>query len=727
MGDWRNWYQEVANSKPLFKTIYTTVIIGILVSAFYVFSAIKSPITASSTSWLSSPSPGPSLKLGFLPHLPISTSLLTAYSRAGDFCSSWVSFNETCYRDVIIWNAMISACTENRCFNMALDLFVEMIKEEPGFDSTTLLIVVSTLSHMKSLKQGKIFHSLSIKSGMLADSSLCNALVDMYAKCGDLNSSECMFAGMDCRDIVSWNTIMSGCLSNDHPEESLLYFKEMSCSRERADYVSLSSAIAVCACLGVFSHGQVIHGWVIKLGYEEGSYVSVANSLISLYSQCGDIEAAETVFRDMQHKDIVSWNAIINGFTSNGKIKEAFDLLNEMQLMGSVQPDVATVVTIMSLCAEFMLLREGRSAHGYAMRRLMGYDVIVMNSLINFYSKCSCVAKAELLFSTISVKDLVSWNTMISGYIQNGDSKKAQSLFKEMLYFSSQFSTSTLFAILPSCNSLESLEFGRSIHCWQLKVGFSNNNNAINPLMDMYINCGDLMAAFALLQRISLVGDTFCWNTVIVACTRNGHFRVAFETFNTMRQQGNVSHDSVTLVNVILACGMLELASQGKSLHGLALKSLMGSDTRVLNVLITMYSRCRDIESARLVFSLSSNRNLCSWNCMISAFSQNKAEIRALELFRSLEFKPDEITIVSVLSACTQLGVLRHGREMHGRVSRMCFQENSFISAALLDMYSNCKGPSQLQCITILIPLQQRSNMKLTLMLLTFPPLQVNS
>lgn len=125
---------------------------------------------------------------------------------------------------------MISACTENHCFNLALDFFVEMIKEGTGFDSTTLLIVVSTLSRMKYLKRGKIFHTLSIKSGMLSDCCLCNALVDMYAKCGDLNSSACVFAEMDCRDTVSWNTVMSGCLSNDHPEQSLLYFKEMNFS-----------------------------------------------------------------------------------------------------------------------------------------------------------------------------------------------------------------------------------------------------------------------------------------------------------------------------------------------------------------------------------------------------------------------------------------------------------------------------------------------------------------
>ncbi|KAL5741081.1 hypothetical protein ACOSQ2_030261 [Xanthoceras sorbifolium] len=631
------------------------------------------------------------LKVGFLANLPTSTSLLTAYSRAGDFRSSWDLFNETCNKDVIFWNAIITASVENKCLSMALHFFVEMIEVGIGFDSTTLLIVVSALSQLNFLKQGGVVHCLSVKAGMLSDCSLCNALMDMYAKCGELNSSECMFAGMECRDIVSWNTIVSGCLHNDHPEKSLLYFREMTCcsgEQVRPDNTSLSCVIS--ACLGKLSYGQVIHGLGIKLGYVDSSYISVANSLISLYSECGNIQAAESVFCEMTHKDIISWNAMIDGFASNGKIEEAFDFLHEMQLMGSVRADMATVVSVIPRCAELMLSREGRSVHGYAIRRLMGYDILVMNSLMDFYSKCNNLAKAKLLFNTIPTKDLVSWNTMISGYSHNGHSKEAQNLFKEMLHFCSYFSLSTLLAILPSCDSPEFLKFGTQIHCWQLQLGFSNNILAVNSLMHMYINCGDLMASYSLLQKISHIGDTSCWNTVIVACTHNGHLREALETFNLMRQESNASHDSITLVNVISVCGILQLAFQGRSLHGLAVKSSIILDTRVQNSLITMYSRCKDVESASLVFKFMSNHNSCSWNCMISAFSQNKAEMKAFDLFCRLKFEHNGFTIVSILSACTQLGVISHGKQIHGHVYRLGFQKNSFISAALVDMYSNC-------------------------------------
>ncbi|RDY01113.1 Pentatricopeptide repeat-containing protein, mitochondrial, partial [Mucuna pruriens] len=630
------------------------------------------------------------LKIGALAHLPTSTSLLTVYSKAGDFTSSKGLFDEIHNRDVIAWNAIVAASLENNCYRTAWDFFEKMIKAQTGFDSITLLLMVSASLHMKNFYQGRAIHCVSVKSGMLEDISLGNALIDMYAKCGDLSSSECLYEEMECKDVVSWNSIMRGSIYNSDPEKALYYFKRMTTSGETADNVSLSCAISASLSLGETTFGRSIHGLGIKLGYKDSSHVSVVNSLISLYSQCEDIKAAETVFREIALKDIVSWNAMMEGFASNGKINEVFDLLVEMQIVGSFQPDIVTLTTILPLCAELMLSREGKTIHGFAIRRQMVSDHMVLNSLIDMYSKCNLVEKAELLFNSTAEKGSVSWNAMISGYSHNRYSDEAQNLFREMLRWGPNCSSSTVFAILSSCNSLNNLHFGKSVHCWQLKSGFLNHVLLINFLMHMYINCGDLSASFSILHENSALADIASWNTLIVGCVGCDHFREALETFKLMRQEPPFNYDSITLVSVLSACANLELFSLGKSLHGLALKSPFGSDTRVQNSLITMYDRCRDINSARVVFKFFSIPNLCSWNCMISALSHNRESREALELFRHLQFEPNEITIVGVLSACTQIGVLRHGKQVHAHVFRTGIQDNSFISAALIDLYSNC-------------------------------------
>ncbi|KAK7252590.1 hypothetical protein RIF29_36646 [Crotalaria pallida] len=631
------------------------------------------------------------LKIGTLAYLPTSTSLLTAYSKSGDFNSSWDLFHEICNRDVIAWNAIISASIEHNCYRTAMDLFEKIIKSQIGLDSTTLLLMVSASLHMKNFDQGRAIHCLSIKYGMLVDISLGNALTDMYAKCGVLSSSECVFEEMDYKDVVSWNSIMRGSLFNGGPERSLYYFKRMSFSEEAADSVSLSCAISACLSLGELAFGQTIHGLGIKIGYNDSSHVSFSNSLISLYSQCGDVEAAETVFGEIAYKDIVSWNAMMEGFASNEKINEVFDLLLEMQMLGSFQPDIVTLTIILPLCAELMFSRVGRSIHGFAIRRHMVSDHLpLLNSLIDMYSKCNLVEEAQLLFNSATVRDLVSWNAMISGYSQNKYPEEAQNLFRELLCKGPYCSSSTVLAILSSCNSLNSLPFGKSIHCFQLKSGFLNHVLLVNSLMHMYINCGELRAGFSILHDNSDLADMASWNTVIGGCVRGDHFQDALKTFGLMRLRPSLHYDSITLVSVLSACANLELLTLGKSLHGHVLKSPLGSNTRVQNSLITMYDRCGDINSAKVVFKFCSIPNLCSSNCMISALSHNKEFREALELFRHLQFKPNEITIVSVLSICTQIGVLRHGKQVHVHVFRSGILDNSFISAALVDLYSSC-------------------------------------
>ncbi|GKF07805.1 pentatricopeptide repeat-containing protein [Tanacetum coccineum] len=251
-------------------------------------------------------------------------------------------------------------------------------------------------------------------------------------------------------------------------------------------------------------------------------------------------------------------------------------------------------------------------------------------------------------------------------------------------------SLSTVLAVFSSCDSRESLKFAESLHSWAMKLGFSNSILTINSLILMYTNYGHLRASFALLQSVSSDADVACWNAMIARCTQNGYFLEALETFKFMRREEYAKHDLVTLVNVVSACKNLELVFNGKMVHGLVVKTLVDDDVRVSNALITMYGRFGDVDHAMLVFDSCHNRNLCSWNCIISALAQNKEAQTALHMFQNLEFEPDEITNSTILLACSQIGSIRNGKQIHGHVLRSNFHTNCYIVAALIDMYSNC-------------------------------------
>ncbi|KAM0954298.1 putative tetratricopeptide-like helical domain superfamily [Dioscorea sansibarensis] len=633
-----------------------------------------------------------SLKVGCLSDVSVRTSLLGLYARAWDLGSSLALFNEMDDPDLISWNAVISACVVNAQFHLSTVLFRELVRGFGVFDSTTVVIVLSAVTRSCELKHGLVLHAMVVKKRLDFDVFLCNALVDMYAKCGDLSSSVCVFEGMQVKDVTSWNSIMHGCLYSDCSVDSSFYFREMIRSGVKADQVGLSCVVSACSGLKeLFGFGRSVHGCVIKLGLNEDS--SVANSLVSLYSWNEDVVDARQVFWKLVHKNVVSWNSIIHGLVGNDHVHEALDVFREMQSRIACQPDDITLVTIIPVFGELGLLIHGKSIHGFAIRKELELkNLSILNSLLYMYLKCDDLISANILFNAMPTRDLITWNTIISGYSQFGSLKKeAQIFFCELLQTGLRCSLASILAILPSCTRPEDLQFGRALHSWKYKYGFANIVSAVNALMCMYINCGDLTAASLLLDSILIVSDVVSWNTMIVGCVQNGYHKVALEALEFMHCSLSLPPDPITFVSLLSACGHLKSLFHGKLIHGLASKSCIGSDIHVTNALLTMYLRCRDTKSAVAVFQFSPSINSCSWNCMISGLTQNKEGRKALEYFRRMaNFEPNEMALVGAICACTQSGNLRQGKEVHAYVLRSQHQNNLFISSALIDMYSKC-------------------------------------
>ncbi|CAD6228287.1 unnamed protein product [Miscanthus lutarioriparius] len=618
-----------------------------------------------------------SIKSGAVLDPPVRTSLLATYARAGRGAGAGAGaalalFREAVAPDVILWNAAIGALTTSCWYDDAAALFRRMARELGEFDSTTVVVMLSGASRAGNLRRGMELHGMAAKRCLDAHSfSVWNALIDMYAKCGDFDSAEVVFQSMPCRDTTSWNSVISGSIFNGFAEVSAWYFREMSCS--------------------IFQPDESVHSCAVKLGYETAS-CSVVNSLMTFYSEFRMSEAAEKVFASTLNRNLVSWNAMIRGLVQNERVTEALAVLREMRLEN--QPDVATLVTIISGCGDQGLLSEGKALHGYIIRiGLLHEESSVGNSLLDLYLKCNEPSNASLLFRTMPRRDLISWNTMISGYSRNDLLREeAQLMFKELLSEGLSCSLTTMLAVIPSCSNPEELSFGQALHSFILKCGFTCSGvSAVNALMHMYMSCGDPLAAFSLIERLIPVTDIVSWNTIIVGCLQNGLDKDALEAFQFMYCSLAIKPDSVTLVSVLSACGNLNLLAQGKSIHCMILKHLLASNLRVKKSLLTMYFRFGDTRSAELVFYSMGDTNLCSWNCMISGFAQNNKGWRALQFYQKMEDSaPNEITVVGIICACTQLGDYRQGKSIHGHVVRSGLHNNVFISASLVDMYCKC-------------------------------------
>ncbi|XBI21978.1 hypothetical protein VPH35_063050 [Triticum aestivum] len=496
---------------------------------------------------------------------PVRTSLLTAYARRrGDVRAALALFNEAVHPDVILWNATIDAHTQSCRLGDAVVLFRRMAFVFGAFDSTTLVIMLSGALRARDMDLGIALHAAAVKRRLNTELNPQNALVDMYAKC------------------------FGGCVLDDA-------FRAMIRLAVQADEVTMSCVLSSASRTdNLLSIGESVHGCVVKLGYKDTASCSMVNFLITFYSELG-----------VSSKTLVSWNGMIKGLAENEKVSEAPFVFQEM--ITGYQPDHATLVTVISGCADQGLLCEGKETHGYIVRKgLLHEESSVGNSLLGLYMK--------------------------------------------------------------------------SVHSVTLKYGFVSAVSFVNALMHMYICYGDSLAAFPLLESMLLVQDIISRDKSIFGCLQNGLHSDALEAFRFMHSTLAVNPDSMTLVSVLSASETLKLQSDGTSIHCL-----------VKNALLTMYFRFAHTENAELIFYSPRGRNLCSWNFMISGFAQNNNGWRALLLYQNTEnCVPNEISLVGIICASTQLGDIGHGKSIHAHVVKSCLQSNIFVSASVVDMYSKC-------------------------------------
>ncbi|KAM0900761.1 hypothetical protein ACQ4PT_020457 [Festuca glaucescens] len=432
-----------------------------------------------------------SIKSGAVLDPPARTSLLAAYarSRGADVRSALALFHEAADPDLILWNAAVGTLARRCHLADAVALFQQMTAVLGTFDSTTVAVMLSGASRAGDLELGVAIHAAAVKRDLDTELNICNALVDMYAKCGCFCSSEAVFWSMPCWDTTSWNSMIGGSTFNGLSEVSARYFWDMARLAILADEVTLSSVLLASARADdLFSFGKSVHGCVIKSGCEYTASCSVPNSLITFYSELGFPEDAEKVFLRIFNRNLVSWNAMVKGLVENEKVRKALAIFREMT--SEYQPDLATLVTLISGCADQGLLCEGKEIHGYIVRKglLNDEESCIGNSLLGLYMKCDDSSTANLLFRTMPIRDLISWNTIISGNSRDGTLRlQAQAMFKELLSEGLSCTLTTILAVLPSCSHPEDLGFGKAAHSFILKNGFASGVSVVNALMHMFI------------------------------------------------------------------------------------------------------------------------------------------------------------------------------------------------------------------------------------------------
>lgn len=283
------------------------------------------------------------------------TALITGYASRGYVEKARDLFDSIPIKDVISWNAMISGYAQKGRFDEALSLFKEMRKREVSPNVSTMLSVLSACAHLGDMETGDVARSWIEEHGHGSNLKLVNAMIDMYAKCGDHDKARGFFDSIREKDLISWNVMIGGYTHTSKYREALEVFRLMLVKNVEPNDVTFLNVIPSCAQLGALDLGKWIHAY-IERHYSKFPNETLWTSLINMYAKCGNIEASKQIFDGLESKSLPAWNAMISGLAMHGDARGSIELFSRM----TNEPDEITFVGVLSACCHGGLVDLGR-------------------------------------------------------------------------------------------------------------------------------------------------------------------------------------------------------------------------------------------------------------------------------------------------------------------------------------------------------------------------------
>ncbi|KAK4261405.1 hypothetical protein QN277_004407 [Acacia crassicarpa] len=460
---------------------------------------------------------------------------------------------------------------------------------------------------------------------------------------------------------------------------------------------SINEAIQFCSSLiGKYRDTKFLRGirgvqaHIIKSGV---SCLSLGNKLIDGYIKCNGLAEARRLFDELPNRHVVIWNLIISSHVSRGRSKEALNLFVRM-LVDGVLPDEFTFSNIFKVFPELGLLREGQRAHGLSV--VLGFEIFngfVASALVDMYAKFDEMRDAHLVFDRVLEKDVVLFTALIVGFVQHGHHRGALEAFEDMVNMGIKANEYTLASILISCGSLGSLVKGKLIHSLAIKSGLDFAVASLTSLLTMYSRCNMVDDAMKVFNQVANANQV-TWTSLVVGLVQNGREEVALLIFREMIRC-SINPNSFTLSGVLQACSNLAMLEIGKQIHALTMKKGFYDDKYAGTALIKMYGKCGSTDMARSVFDVLTDIDVVSINSMIYACAQNGFGREALELYERMkyfELEPNDVTLLSILLACNNAGLVEEGCQIFASI-----KENHKIEltrdhyAVMIDLLGRCR------------------------------------
>lgn len=370
-------------------------------------------------------------------------------------------------------------------------------------------------------------HAQALKSGAQPHHQNYSKLFTFCAlsPSGDLNYARLILNCLSSPNSYYWNTMIRAYCETSNPNHSISLFLAMHMNQNpgitpKPDKFTYPFVVKVCGRLRDTQLGKQAHCLICKLGFGSDRYI--CNSLIHMYAKFNDLGCACKVFDKMPERDVVTWTSMIDGLVDNGRAIEAIKLFKEM-IESGVEPNDATIVSILRACAETGALEVGRRTHRIVEEQGLSSRTNVGTALIDMYSKCGCIDSARKVFDEVFDKDVCSWTAMIHGLASHGMSREAISSFEEMKNSGVMPDERTMTAVLAACRNAgwvtEAYLYFRDM---REKYGIKPNLQHHGCMVDLHARSGKLQEAENFIRKMLIQPDAVLWRTVIWACKIHG-------------------------------------------------------------------------------------------------------------------------------------------------------------------------------------------------------------
>eukprot|EP01018_Ginkgo_biloba_P009720 Gb_34410 [translate_table: standard] len=482
------------------------------------------------------------IQTGLNPDVSLETKLVVMYAKCGSLADGHRVMDEMPEQNAFACTAMIAAYAKHGHSREALALFYQMQRAGIQPNQFTFASVLPACANLAALQQGKEFHEDIIRNGFQSNVFVGSALVNMYAKCGNIEDARHVFDNMPARNVVSWTAMVAGYAQNGCMDEALKLFQEM----PERNVVSWNAMIAGYAQKGNFDEARKLFQEMPKRD------VVTWNSMIAAYAQNGHFDEALKLFQNMPERNVVSWTAMVAGYAQNGYIDEAQKHFQKM-------PE-RNVVSWNAMIAGY-----AQNGHVHEAFKLFQEtpepNLLSWNAMIAGYAQNGYVDEGWKLFQKMPERDVVSWNAMIAGFSQNGHFNEALKLYGQMHMTLVKPDSVTFASVLPACANLAALEHGKHVHEDIIRSGFQYDIFVVNALVDMYAKCGSIQDACCIFDKTQ-IRNVVSWTTMIVGYAMHGCGKEAVQLFEQMQCSGT-KPNHITFIGVLSACCHAGLVDDG--------------------------------------------------------------------------------------------------------------------------------------------------------------------